>query len=39
MLVKKMKSEKAYWLKWYIGVLLFLIVQVILFFLITKYFS
>jgi hypothetical protein len=39
MLVKKMNNEKTYWRKWYIGVLLFLMLQIIFFYLITKYFS
>ena len=39
MVVKKMKSEKSYWRKWYFSVLLFLIAQIIFFYLITKHFS
>jgi hypothetical protein len=39
MLVKNMESEKTYWRKWYFSVLLFLIAQIILFYLITNYFS
>jgi hypothetical protein len=34
-----MQNEKSYWNKWYIGVVLFLIVQIIIFYLITKSFS
>jgi len=34
-----MNNEKSYWRKWYVGVLLFLAAQIILFFFITKYFS
>ena len=30
-----MKNEKSYWNKWYVGVFLFLLLQVILFYLIT----
>jgi hypothetical protein len=31
-----MQDEKSYWNKWYLGVLLFLILQVIVFYFITK---
>ncbi len=30
-----MKNERSYWNKWYVGVFLFLLLQVILFYLIT----
>jgi hypothetical protein len=30
-----MQHQKSYWNKWYLGVLLFLIVQIIIFYLIT----
>jgi hypothetical protein len=39
MFVTKMKNEKSYWRKWYFGVLLFLAVQIIVFYFITKSFS
>jgi hypothetical protein len=29
----------SYWNKWYIGVLLFLVIQILLFYWITKHFS
>lgn len=31
-----MQNEKSYWNKWYLAVLLFLILQVIVFYFITK---
>lgn len=34
-----MQNEKSYWNKWYIAVLLFLIVQIIIFYLITVEFK
>ncbi len=34
-----MQDGKAYWNKWYIGVLLFLIIQIIIFYLITVEFK
>ncbi len=34
-----MQNEKTYWNKWYIAVLAFLLVQVIIFFFITRYFK
>ena len=39
MLVKNMESEKSYWRRWYISVLLFLVVQIGVFYFITKYFN
>ena len=33
-----MKNEKTYWYKWYIAVLVFLILQVIIYYFITKHF-
>jgi hypothetical protein len=34
-----MENEKSYWNKWYLGVLLFLILQVVLFYFITMEFK
>lgn len=34
-----MQDEKAYWNKWYLAVLLFLILQVIAFYLVTLFFN
>ena len=34
-----MQSEKSYWNRWYLAVLLFLILQVIVFYLITRFFN
>ena len=34
-----MKNEKLYWNKWYLGVFLFLVVQIIIFYLITVTFK
>jgi len=34
-----MSNEKLYWRKWYIGVLLFLVAQIIFFYIITTHFS
>jgi hypothetical protein len=34
-----MQNEKSYWNRWYIAVLLFLIIQIVLFYWITKSFS
>ena len=36
---KIMQNEKSYWNKWYIIVVLFLIVQIIIFYFITIYFK
>ncbi len=34
-----MQNEKAYWNKWYLAVLMFLILQIIIFYLITVEFK
>jgi hypothetical protein len=34
-----MKNEKSYWNKWYLGVLLFLLVQVAIYYFITMKFK
>ena len=34
-----MQNEKAYWNKWYLAVLMFLILQIIIFYFITQSFS
>ncbi len=34
-----MQNEKSYWNKWYIGVLLFLVLQVALYYLITRHYK
>ena len=34
-----MDKEKSYWNKWYLAVLLFLVIQIIIFYWITKSFS
>lgn len=34
-----MQEEKSYWIKWYVVVVLFLVVQIAVFYWITKYFS
>jgi len=34
-----MQNEKSYWNKWYIAVLVFLVVQIIIFYLITVEFK
>ncbi len=34
-----MQNERSYWNKWYIAVLLFLIIQVVFFYFITRYFN
>jgi hypothetical protein len=33
-----MQKEKTYWNKWYIALLIFLILQIILYYFITKHF-
>ena len=32
-------DEKRYWNKWYIGVLLFLVIQIVVFYFITQHFK
>ncbi len=34
-----MQDEKTYWNKWYLAVLLFLILQIVIFYLVTRFFS
>lgn len=34
--MKSMNREKRYWLKWYAGVILFLIIQILVYYLITQ---
>ncbi len=33
-----MEYEKAYWKKWYLAVLLFLLLQIVVYYFITRYF-
>lgn len=33
------QKEKRYWLRWYLGVFLFLVFQIIIYYLITKAFN
>ena len=33
------KNDKAYWKKWYVAVIVFLLVQVVLYYLITIHFK
>jgi hypothetical protein len=35
----KMNNEKTYWRKWYLGVLSFLVLQILVYYLITIYFK
>lgn len=34
-----MQNEKTYWIKWYLAVLLFLVLLIILFYFISKHYS
>jgi hypothetical protein len=34
-----MQNEKSYWNTWYLGVFIFLVIQIVLFYWITKSFS
>ena len=34
-----MQNEKSYWNKWYAGILLFLLIQVVFYYLITIYYK
>lgn len=34
-----MKTDRKYWNRWYLGVILFLIVQIIVYYFITDYFK
>ena len=36
---KKMKNEKTYWRNWYIAVLSFLLLQIVVYYLITLHFK
>lgn len=33
-----MQNEKKYWIKWYIALLVFLVLQIVLYYFITKHF-
>jgi hypothetical protein len=35
----KMQNERSYWNKWYLAVLVFLVLQIIIFYFITKQYS